>query len=64
MELRLRIASSVNLFSALTPEIQRETNGGEIRCCASLLNSGDVATLFPGTRHAPVKSMGVHAQVV
>jgi hypothetical protein len=56
MELLLRRASSVNLFSALTSEIQRATNGGEIRRGATLLNSGDVATLFAGTRHAPVKA--------
>jgi hypothetical protein len=56
MELLSRTASSVNLFSALTSEIQRVTDGGEIQRCATLLNSGAVATLFPGTRHAPVKS--------
>jgi hypothetical protein len=36
----------------------------EIRRCATLLNSGDVATLIPGIRRAPLKSVGVHVHVV
>jgi hypothetical protein len=54
----------VNLHSALTSEICRATNAGKIPHRATLFNSGDVATLFPGTRHAQLKSAGVHEQSV
>jgi hypothetical protein len=33
-------------------------NAGKIRHLATPLNSVDAATLFPGTRHASVKSAG------
>ena len=59
MELLLRTASSVNLFSALTPEIQHATNTGEVHQFTTLLNSDDVATLIPGIRPALLKSVGV-----
>jgi hypothetical protein len=49
----------VNLLSALTSEIRRATNTGEIRHFTTLLNSGDPATLLPGTRHAPLKGVDV-----
>src|SRR5579864_3687617 len=49
----------VDLYSVLTSEIRRATNTREICNCATLLNSGDPATLLPGTRHAPVKSVDV-----
>jgi hypothetical protein len=53
-------ARRVNLFSALTSEIRQARNTGEIRHFTTLLNSGDSSTLLPGTRHARVKSAGVH----
>ena len=54
----------VILLSALTSEFCRATNTGETRDFTTLLNSDDVATLIPGIRHALVKSVGVHVQVV
>jgi hypothetical protein len=52
----------VNLFSALTSETRHATNTCEIHHFTTLLNSGDPATLLPGTRHALVKSVGAHVQ--
>ena len=48
----IALARHVNLLSALTSEIRRATNTGEIRHFATLLNSGDTAIPPPGTRHA------------
>jgi hypothetical protein len=45
-------ARHVNLLSALTSEIRRETSDAEIRHFATLLNSGNAATPLPGTPHA------------
>ena len=39
----IALARHVNLLSALTSEIRRATNTGEIRHFATLLNSGDTA---------------------
>ena len=49
----------VDLYSVLTSEIRRATNVGEICHFTTLLNSGDRATMLPGTRHAPVKGVDV-----
>jgi hypothetical protein len=46
----------------LTSEIRHETSDAEIRHFATLLNSGDTATLLPGIRHAQLKSVGVHVR--
>jgi hypothetical protein len=43
----------------LESEIRHVTNAGEIRRCATLLNSGDVATLLSGTRLAAVESADI-----
>jgi hypothetical protein len=53
----------VDLSSVLTSEIRHATNTGEIRHLTTLLNSGDPATLLPGTRHASVRSADVLAIV-
>ncbi|WP_263349728.1 hypothetical protein [Acidicapsa acidisoli] len=60
----VRLVRHVNLLSALTSEFCHATNTGETRYFTTLLNSGDVATLIPGIRHALVKSAGVYVQVV
>ena len=43
----------------LESEIRHVTNTGEISRCATLLNSGDVATLLSGPRLAPVESADI-----
>jgi hypothetical protein len=53
----IALARHVNLLSALTSEIRHETSDAEIRNFVTLLDSGDTATLFLGTQHAPVKSV-------
>jgi hypothetical protein len=60
----ITLVRRVNLLSVLTSEIRRATNTGEICRCATLLNSGEVATLLSGTRLAAVESVDVHVQVV
>ena len=47
------------MLSALTSKTRHATKSGEVRHFATLLNSGDPATLLPGTSHAPVKSVDV-----
>ncbi len=64
MRERTALVRHVNLLSALTSEFCHATNTGETRHFTTLLNSGDVATLIPGIRRAPLKSVGVHVQVV
>ena len=54
----------VNLLSALTSEFCHATNTGETRHITTLVISGDVATLIPGIRRAPLEIVGVHVQVV
>jgi hypothetical protein len=55
----IALARHVNLLSALTSKTRHATKSGEVRHFATLLNSGDPATLLPGTPHAPVKSVDV-----
>jgi XFP N-terminal domain len=55
----IALARHVNLLSALTSKTRHATKSGEVRHFATLLNSGDPATLLPGTSHAPVKSVDV-----
>ena len=50
-------ACHVNQLSALTSEIRHATDSEKISHFTNLLNSADRATLFLGTRHAPVKSV-------
>ena len=45
----------------LESEIRHVTNIGEIRRCATLLNSGDFATLLSGTRPAMEESVEIHS---
>jgi hypothetical protein len=54
------LARHVNLLSALTSEIRHTTHDGEIRHFVTPLNSGDTATLLPGTRHASVQNVDFH----
>jgi hypothetical protein len=56
----IALARRVDLFSALTSEIRHAASTGEIRHFTTLLNSGDLATLLPGTLHASVKSAALH----
>ena len=60
MRERTALLRHVNLLSALTSEIRHATNTGQTRNFTTLLNSGDLATLFPGIRRAQLKSVGVH----
>ena len=55
----IALARHVNLLSALTSKTRHATKSGEVPHFATLLNSGDPATLFLGTPHAPVKSVDV-----
>jgi NAD(P)-dependent dehydrogenase (short-subunit alcohol dehydrogenase family) len=57
MELHSRTASIY--LSALTSEIRRAANAGEIHRCATHLNSGDFAMLLSGTRLAAVESADI-----
>ena len=55
----IALARHVNLLSALTSKTRHATKSGEVPHFATLLNSGDPATLFLGTPHAPVKGVDV-----
>jgi len=55
----IALARHVNLLSALTSKTRHAMESGEVPHFATLLNSGDPATLFLGTPHAPVKSVDV-----
>ena len=59
----IALARRVNPLFALTSETRHATNTGQIRHLTTFLNSGDFATLLPGTRHASVSSADVLAIV-